>query len=93
MASNKTDLHRFTRLPLEVINKLDGVSPTIIVKTPMGQKSIEMKKTHYPFLFGSVTETEKSLPEIITVLKDLEQKSIDYLFKGWLLKENNNVKE
>lgn len=88
--NNKTDLQKFTRLPLQVIQKADGVSPTIIVNTPMNEKTIELKRTHYPFIFGSVTETEKNLHDIVRELQDLEKESMDYLFQGWLIREKGN---
>ncbi len=84
-----TDLQRFTRLPVEVINKADNMSPTIIVKTPMGEKNIELKNKHYPFLFGSVTQTDKNLADICDELRKLEDDSREYLLQGWLLREKN----
>jgi len=78
-----TNLQEFTRLPIRIITKADGISPSVIVKTPMGEKIIEFKKDNYSF-FGTKTQTEKSLSEIIRELSKLEKESLDYLFQDWL---------
>lgn len=81
----KTDLQRFTRLPIEVIHKVDGLTPTIMVKTPMRNDAIELKERRYSLL-GSATEVEKGLIDICKEFTDLERESIEFFFKEWLSK-------
>lgn len=77
-------LQSFTHLPVQEIQRVDGTGISAKVKTPhRGDVIIEYKEIHYPFLFGSVTETDKSSQEIISNLMNLEVEAKSYLLQEW----------
>ena len=80
-------IEKMIKLPLKVITFTDRPFNSVIVKTPMGEREVSFKDKNYPFLFGSTTETEKSLHKIISELRELEDESKEYLLNGWVEKE------
>lgn len=88
MATNTIQLQECTRLPLKVIKVVDRMLPNVFADTPMGEKQLSLTEKHYPFIFGSVTQTEKEAMELILELKQLEEESKEYLFNQFLSKRN-----
>ena len=84
----KQAIEKMIKLPCKVITHADSPFNAVIVKTPMGEREVSFKDKHYPFLIGSITETEKSLHDIINELRKLEDESRDYLLEGWIGKQN-----
>lgn len=79
------DIQKLTKLPISVIEIAGKTTQSIIVITPhKGNVAIELKDTHYPFLFGSVTQTDKSIEEIIGKIRDLEIESFHFFIDKWL---------
>lgn len=70
-------------LPIVYIEKISGQSGTLVVLTPMGQKHIELTYRRTS-LFSGTTEIKKTLYEIISEVKRLEEETKDYLVKEWL---------
>lgn len=74
-----------TKLPIKTIQIADKMLPNVIVSTPhRGDVEINIKKKHYPFLFGSATETDRSATEVMRDLWKLEEDSKDYLLNNWI---------
>lgn len=82
----QVDLQQYTKLPLKVVNVTGRTLPDIIIETPHdGENIIKLKKEHFPFLFGSVTQTDKHLGEIISQIRKIEEDSINYLIDQWII--------
>ena len=78
------DIQKYTVLPLSIINRGDKLMDDIIVSTPhKGLVVIEAKDIHHPFLFGSTTQTDKSVDSIFREIHELERESVDYLINKW----------
>lgn len=79
------DLQNFTILPLTTINVSDKALPDVIITTPHeGNVCIKLKEEHYPFLFGSVTQTDKHAVEIISQIRSLEIEACKFLVNEWI---------
>lgn len=84
---NKINLQEMTDLPLKEIVVITSSNNKILVQTPhKGEVELKLTDIHYPFLFGSVTQTERDLGEIIGQIRILENESYKFLIKKW--KEN-----
>jgi len=82
------NLQEYIKLPLKVIAVGDKMFPDVIVTTPhKGDVQIKLKTTHYPFIFGSVTQTDKDVREVLKELFKIENESKDYLLNEWLNKK------
>lgn len=78
------NLSEYTKLPVRVIAVADKMLPDVLVRTPhRGHVQVSLKKEHYPFIFGSVTQTDKHAIEVLQELDKLEAESIDYLIAEW----------
>jgi len=72
-------------LPIDIIHLGGQINPKIIINTPYkGKIEINLKDKHFPFLFGSVTETDKDYLDILDEIKEIENKSKDFLLTNWL---------
>ncbi len=85
-------IEKIVKLPIRIVTFADKPFNSVFVKTPMGEKEVSFKEKHYPFLFGSTTETEKSLHTILEELKKLEEESRDYLLEAWIGREKYREK-
>jgi len=83
--TNKTvNLQKYTRLPLQIVNVATKMLPSVFIITPHnGTVEIKLKETHYPFIFGSVTQPDKSAQQIIVQIKNIEDEAIEYLIGEW----------
>lgn len=89
---NKTTLQELTRLPLSVVELTNSMFPDIHVNTPhKGTVIIKLKQKHYPFLFGSVTQTDKDSGEVLREIYKLEHEACDYLIEQWKLSEIKKI--
>lgn len=78
-------LQEYTSLPLKVVDIADRRLPDVIVSTPhRGDVDVALKEEHYPFLFGSVSQTERHAYEVIAELRELERDAKDFLLAKWL---------
>ena len=81
------------KLPIVVINRPDSAYPDVIVKTPhKGEVTVKLKETHYPFLFGSVTQIERYNEVVLRELYNIENDAKDFLLKQWVV-ENSQEKD
>ena len=64
---NKTiKLQDFIKLPVREVTLSNKISSNIVIETPhKGKVIIELTKINHPFLFGPITETNKSFKEIL----------------------------
>ena len=90
MATLTNNLERITILPITVY-EIQGVHlPSIVISTPhRGEVEVKLKETHYPFLFGSVSQIEKGSEQVIQEIKEIEKESINFLLEEWV---QNNIK-
>ena len=89
MITQIKNLQEYTKLPLNVLIHANTEFPTITVNTPhKGEVFIEAKNTNYPFLFGSVTQTDKKVRDIVSEIQTLEFEAKMYLLDEWLEKQN-----
>lgn len=82
---------KVTFLPVSYIEKIDGHSGALTVKTPVGIKLIELKKENINWL-GTKTNTDKTLEEIINEIRETEEETKDFLVKRWLETMPNETK-
>lgn len=84
------NLQEFTKLPINVVAVADKVLPDVYISTPhKGRVSIRLKEEHYPFLFGSVTQTDRHAPHVISDIRKLDEEAKDFLLTNWLLTLEN----
>lgn len=89
-----TPIESLTTLPIEIVYVGSSQIPDIRVKTPhKGNTTIRLKETHYPFLFGSVSQTDKDSQEVISEIKRLESEARDYLLNEWVEKTLQDNKQ
>lgn len=90
--NNTLDLQKFTKLPILQLVNGSELLPSILVTTPWGQVQVNLKEHNSPFVFGSITQTEKYASQIIQELRDLEEKTKNTLLERWLkdLEDKNN---
>lgn len=83
MATIINNIRQHTNLPIEVRALTGQINMVVVVQTPhKGQVTINTKEKNYPFIFGSVTETEKG-SKLIAEINKLEIESRDFLFNEW----------
>lgn len=88
--TSKLDLQEFTELPIQTIMVADRQLPDILVKTPhKGRVNLSLTSTHIPFIFGSTTEIQKHLPQLVKELTILEEESKSFLLNEWRNKQSN----
>lgn len=92
MTTQTVNLQKLTRLPIFTVQVADKRFPDVVVQTPhKGNVAVPLKQEHYPFIFGSVTQTEKHFIEVYEQIKEIEEEATDYLFNKWkeTLQDNN----
>jgi hypothetical protein len=78
-------LQEYTLLPLKVVSLASKPFPDVILETPhKGNVSIPLKEEHYPFLFGSATQTDRHVPNIVRDIRNIEEEAKDFLLKNWV---------
>lgn len=83
-SAKQNNLQQFTFLPLRVVEFADRLFPDVMVTTPhKGNVQVKLKEEHYPFIFGSTTQTERHCVEVVAELRNLEQDSVDFLISEW----------
>lgn len=81
------NLQNFTKLPIKVINVGGKPLPDLIIQTPFGDREIKLKEEHYPFIFGSVTQTEKHASVVVKEILEIDREVKEKLLDEWL----NNI--
>jgi|15BtaG_2_1085339.scaffolds.fasta_scaffold01275_13 hypothetical protein len=79
-----TNICEWTWLPVSVLETVEGQYPSLIIQTPTGKRSVDLKEKHIPFIFGSVTQTDKGAVDLIDEIKKIERGADDYLRGEWL---------
>lgn len=93
--SKKVDLQEFTDLPLKVVEVPGKIFPCVVVATPhKGNVMIQLTEKNYPFLFGSVSETNVPLSEVVKEISEVvkEIMVLEYDAKKFLLEQWNKEK-
>ncbi len=79
------NLQEYTRLPIKAVQSEGVIFPDIIITTPhKGDVVIKLKERHIPFMFGSATQTDRNIDEVIRDIQNIEKESMEYLFTQWL---------
>lgn len=94
--NNIINLQECTILPVSVLQTTGNVFPSIKIDTPIGEMIINTKKIHtnrtslfFVFRKTTTTQVEKTFPEIISEIREIENKVFaDYINKWKALKVN-----
>lgn len=78
------NIQAFTRLPIRVIDIAGKLMPDVIIRTPhKGDVTVSLTMEHYPFIFGSVTQTDKHFDQLRFEIRAIESEATDHLFRQW----------
>ncbi len=74
----------YTKLPAHIVEVAGKQLPDIRVDTPhKGIVTVKLTQKHYPFLFGSATQTDRYSEDVVRDLYRLETEATDFLLEKW----------
>ena len=89
-SKNIVNLQEFTKLKLRVVYVMGRFLPDVIIRTPhKGDVVVKLKEEHYPFVFGSVTQTDKHAKEVISEILKIEEEAKEFLLDSWIKEEDD----
>lgn len=83
--NKQINLQSFTKLPLQQVQRTTELCIDLLITTPhKGKVILNLTQKHYPFLFGSVTETNKGLESLLNEIFKIESDANSFLMDKWL---------